>query len=360
MERATKIADWKKQEVEDIKSLIKNYNVLGIVDITNLPSLQLKRIRKQLKDSIFVKISKKRLIKIALNELDNKDLKLIGEQIAGMPAIIFSRENPFKLYRLLNKNKSSAPAKQGQTAPKDIIVQAGPTSFAPGPIISELNQVGLKTEVKEGKINIKEDRLLVKKGDKINAKTASILSKLGIEPMEVGLNLILAYDNVLIFARDILAIDETMIKNNIKKINSSALGLALYISYINKETIRLFLKKAYSESTKLAKFKNIPISKEKVEIETNKTNDRLEDIKLSENNKKEIEKEAKIEEKPKKEKKPLKYFKEKGPSSSEILKEVEKEIKAEQNKPDKKANEDKKIKEMERIAQDILRGNINP
>ncbi|MBI2112759.1 50S ribosomal protein L10, partial [Candidatus Woesearchaeota archaeon] len=36
---------------------------------------------------------------------------------------------------MLEKNKSNAPAKPGQVAPKDITVKAGATSFAPGPII---------------------------------------------------------------------------------------------------------------------------------------------------------------------------------------------------------------------------------
>jgi large subunit ribosomal protein L10 len=42
------------------------------------------------------------------------------------------------LYKILQKSKSSAPAKAGQTAPNDIYVKAGKTSFAPGPIIGEL------------------------------------------------------------------------------------------------------------------------------------------------------------------------------------------------------------------------------
>jgi len=64
-----------------------------------------------------------------------------------MPALLFTKENPFKLYNKLQKSKSSAPAKAGQTAPSEIVVPKGPTPFAPGPIIGELGALGIKTAV---------------------------------------------------------------------------------------------------------------------------------------------------------------------------------------------------------------------
>mgnify|MGYP000252813721 CR=1 FL=1 len=76
-----------------------------------------------------------------------ENMDQLTEKIKGMPALLFSKENPFTLYSILQKNKSPAPAKANQEAPKDIVVSAGPTTFAPGPIISELAEVGIKTKV---------------------------------------------------------------------------------------------------------------------------------------------------------------------------------------------------------------------
>ena len=46
----------------------------------------------------------------------------------------------------LEKSKSNAPAKPGQTAPSDLVLPAGETPFTPGPMIGELGQLGIKTE----------------------------------------------------------------------------------------------------------------------------------------------------------------------------------------------------------------------
>ncbi len=59
-----KIQQKKLKEVEEIKNLASKYSVLGLVDMTNLPSLQLQRMRQQLRDTLFLKMAKKRLIRI--------------------------------------------------------------------------------------------------------------------------------------------------------------------------------------------------------------------------------------------------------------------------------------------------------
>ena len=190
-----KVAEWKREEVEDIKRLINDYKVFGVVNMENLPALQLQRLKSNLKGTIFIKVSKKRLIKLALDKSNKENFDKVKQGIKGMPALIFTMEDPFKLAKLLRKNKSSAPARAGQIAPNDIHIKAGATPFAPGPIIGELGQLGIKTEVKEGKVSIKEDKLLVEEGKIINSKQADLLSKLKIEPMLIGLNLILTYQN---------------------------------------------------------------------------------------------------------------------------------------------------------------------
>ena len=47
-----------------------------------------------------------------------------------------------------------APAKEGQLAPFDIVVPKGPTPFGPGPIIGELQKIGLPAAIEAGKIGI--------------------------------------------------------------------------------------------------------------------------------------------------------------------------------------------------------------
>ena len=42
------VAEWKKEEVNELKSLIDKYDVIGIVDLLNIPAKQLQEMRKSL------------------------------------------------------------------------------------------------------------------------------------------------------------------------------------------------------------------------------------------------------------------------------------------------------------------------
>lgn len=249
------ISEKKKQEVEEIKDLVRKYSVLAVLNLQNLPANQFLKIKHKLQDKVFLKVTKKRLIKIALTQLEKekKDILKVKEMIKGSPALLFTNEDEFKLQKTLNKNKSSAFAKPGQLSNKDILIPAGPTSFTPGPMIGEFGQLGIKTQVVEGKIHIKEEKLLVKEGEEINGKVASILSKLGIEPMEIGLNLLLTYKNGEILTKEVLNIDEKEFLNSLVQAFHEALNLAVNTSYSTKETINILLKKAQLEALALEK-----------------------------------------------------------------------------------------------------------
>jgi len=176
----------KKKVVNEFAKLIEQYPIVGSVNIENLPAQQLQKMRQQLRSqNIVLKMTKRRLIKLAIEKSKGKKagIEKLEPYLSGMPAVLFTKDNPFKLYKFLQKNKSSAPAKAGQTAINDIKVSAGPTSFAPGPIIGELGQLKIKAGIENGKVVIKQDSIVVKKGDKVTAKQAEVLTRLGIQPM---------------------------------------------------------------------------------------------------------------------------------------------------------------------------------
>jgi large subunit ribosomal protein L10 len=254
-----KIPKWKKDEVKDIKRLITEYPYFGVVDLENLPALQFQRMRNSLEGKIVVKVSKKRLMKLAIAELKDskKGIEKVLDHLNGMVALIFTKESPFKIYPLLSKSKARAAAKPGQTAPYDIIIPAGPTPFVPGPVISELGSVGIKTSVQDGKIYIRHDVVVAKEGEKIKQKVAEILLRLGIEPMEIGLNIVAVYDNGIIYERDVLAVDPEVYYNNIRMASAESIAVAMEIGYITKETTELMIVKAEREAKSIAQSANI-------------------------------------------------------------------------------------------------------
>ncbi|MFH1210053.1 MAG: 50S ribosomal protein L10 [archaeon] len=253
------VSQTKKDEVVLLKELFKKYKVIAIGDLTLLPSRQLQEIRSKLKKNLLIRVSKKRLIKKAIDEFKEKDLSKLNNYMDDdcIPVLLFTNESPFKLYNLLKKSKSKAAIKSGQIAPEDLIVKDGPTSFPPGPIIGELGAVGIVASVEHGKVVIKREKVVAKKGDVVNQKIADILGKLGTKPMEIGLNLKVGYEDGMFYDKSILDIDEEQIKNDLKLAYNYSLNLAVKINYATKETVKILIRKAVLETNALENNENI-------------------------------------------------------------------------------------------------------
>src|SRR3989338_8774278 len=253
------VAEYKKEIVGNLINLISEYPIIAVVNMENLPAPQLQTMRAQLRGKFVMTMTKRRLIKLAFEaaKAKKKGIETLEAHLGGMPALIFTKENPFKLSKTLQKSKSPAPAKAGQTAPRDIVVSKGATSFAPGPIIGELAMAGIKSGVEGGKVAIKEDVVVVKSGEKIKPKVAEILIRLGIQPMEVGLDLVAVFENGLVYGRDVLSVDEKEYLSRLTNASRWAFNLAIEISYPTKSTINLLIGKAYNDAKAIGIAQNI-------------------------------------------------------------------------------------------------------
>lgn len=246
------VSQQKKDVVSEFTELIDKYKIVGAVNMENLPAKQLHNMRVKLRDSVLIKMSKRRLLKVAIEKAKKEGIQELTPYLKGMPALLFTNESPFTLFKTLKKNKSTTAIKGGQIAPNDITVPAGPTNFAPGPIIGELGGVGIKAGIDGGKVAIKQDSLVAKEGDVVSAKLAAILTRLGIEPMEVGLDLTAVYENGEILTKAVLDIDEDAYIADITSAAGWAFNLAVESAYPTLDTAEVLLQKAFSESRNLA------------------------------------------------------------------------------------------------------------
>lgn len=245
------IPQWKKDEVENIKKLITTYSSMGIVGVHGIPSNQLQLMRKNLRGLADVRMYRNNLIYRAFDE-SSDDVKSVSKYVVDQTALLFTNENPFKLYKMLEKGKTSAPIKPGGVAPKEIVVRKGPTSFPPGPIVGELQGAGIPAGIEGGKVVIRETKTVAKAGDVVNAKLASILSRLDIHPVELGLDLRAVYEKGMIYESKLLAVDETKYISDITLAVQRALNLSINAAYPAKATISALLAKAASQSRNLA------------------------------------------------------------------------------------------------------------
>ncbi|MBS3168986.1 50S ribosomal protein L10 [Candidatus Woesearchaeota archaeon] len=247
------VSEQKQKLVQAIAEKVKEYPIIGIVNMQNLPAQQLQVMRSTLrKKGVEIVMTRKRLIVKVLQDSPKQDIRQLTEKVKGMPALILTKENPFSLYATLQKNKSQAPAKAGQTAPRDIVVKAGPTNFAPGPIISELASVGIKTKVDGGKLAILADVTVAKEGVVISPKLAETLKRLDIKPMEIGLDLVAVWENGLIFDAKQLHIDEAEFARQIMEAVQWAVNLAVESAYPADDVVEILLQKAFRDAKAVA------------------------------------------------------------------------------------------------------------
>jgi len=249
------VAQWKKDVVVSIAKQINAAPILGILNMECLPAAQLARMKSKLRGGVDILMTRRTLLqKAILTASKNKPgLEKINEYMqTGMPALLFTRENPFALYKTLKKSKSHAAAKPGQTAPYDIVIPAGPTPFAPGPVISEFAQIGVKAGVEGGKVAVKQDSVVAKAGEAIKPAVASMMARLGMEPMEIGLNLVAVYEKGTVYSGKVLDIDEAKFAADLQAAVQSALNLAVEAVIPTADTTPLLLQKAWREARSIA------------------------------------------------------------------------------------------------------------
>jgi large subunit ribosomal protein L10 len=242
---------WKKEEVEDIKKNVKAYKLIGLVDMYGIPAQQVQQIRRNLRGMAVIKVMRNTLIEHAFNDIGG-DVKNLSKYISGHSAVIFTNDNPFKLYKQLEKTKTKMAAKAGEKAPEDIVIQGGPTSFKPGPIVGELQQAGIPAAIEGGKVKIRETKTVVKKGGIISAKLAPILVKLDIKPMDVGVALQVAFHDGSIYEPSVLAVDETVILGQIALAGRQALALSLEAAIPTKDSMDALLTRAVRDARGVA------------------------------------------------------------------------------------------------------------
>jgi len=242
---------WKKEEVEDIKKNAKMYKLIGLVDMYGIPAQQVQQIRRNLRGKAVIKVMRNTLIEHAFNDIGG-DVKNLSKYISGHSAVIFTNDNPFKLYKQLEKTKTKMAAKAGEKAPEDIVIASGPTSFKPGPIVGELQQAGIPAAIEGGKVKIRETKTVVKAGGVISAKLAAILVKLDIKPMDVGVALQAAYHDGSIYEPSVLAVDETVILGQMALAARQALALSLEAAIPTKDSMDALLTKAVRDARGVA------------------------------------------------------------------------------------------------------------
>jgi large subunit ribosomal protein L10 len=246
------VLEEKSTEVEAIKDILKEHKSIGIASLQKVRASQLQELKKSMAGKVYLRVLKNTLMRLAIEEMNQADLKKLEVYLDGSNVYLFTDLNPFKLALLLERGKVKTTAKSGDKAAMDVVVPAGNTGQAPGPIISQLNGVGLPTRIESGSVWVSKDTLVVRRGEEINEQLAGVLSKLGIKAVELGISMRAVFDNGLMITGDQLKVDIDATKRSVEQSNQEAFALAMGISYTSKDTIKPLLQMAHQKAIALA------------------------------------------------------------------------------------------------------------
>jgi large subunit ribosomal protein L10 len=271
------VLDEKSGEVEEIKKLLQGYKSIGVASLQKVRAAQLQELKKKMAGTVYMRVLKNTLIKLAIEGIAKEDLKALENCLEGSNVYLFTDLNPFKLALQLERGKVKTTAKSGDIAAMDVVIPAGNTGQPPGPIISQLNSVGLPTRIESGSVWVSKDTLVVRKGEEINERLAAVLSKLGVKAVEAGLSMKAVFDEGIMISGDQLKLDvegtrstfaqgfgeafalsmsvafpapETMV-SLLQLAHRNAFALSLGAAFPTKETIGDLIRKAHAEMTSL-------------------------------------------------------------------------------------------------------------
>ena len=252
------VLEEKSGEVEEIKEILQGYKSIGICSLKKVRASQLQGMKKNFAGKVYMRVLKNTLVKLALDGMGKEDLKRLEAYLEGSNVYLFTNENPFKLALMLERGKIQTTAKSGDIAAMDVVIPSGNTGQAPGPVISQLNAVGLPTRIESGSVWISKDTLVVRKGEAINERLAGVLSKLGIKAVELGISMRAVYDEGLMIEGEQLHVDVDGTRKSLEQGNSEAFALSLTIAYPTKENIATLLQTAQQKAIALSVAAAIP------------------------------------------------------------------------------------------------------
>ncbi|MFC6771780.1 50S ribosomal protein L10, partial [Halorubrum pallidum] len=224
------IPQWKREEVDELVEFIDSFNSVGIVGVAGIPSRQLQAMRRELHGSADVRMSRNTLTVRALEEVD-AGVEDLTQYVSGQVALIGTNDNPFGLFKQLEASKTPAPISAGEVAPNDVVIPEGDTGVDPGPFVGELQTVGAAARIQDGSIMVTEDSKVLEEGEVVDDDLANVLTELGIEPKEVGLDLKGVYSEGVLFEPDELEIDVDEYEADIRSAAAAARNLSVNAAY---------------------------------------------------------------------------------------------------------------------------------
>jgi len=238
----------KEKYVERLNQYLTDYRAVLIIQVDNVGSNQLQKIRIALRGKAAVLMGKNTLIRKVLREgiAKNPKLEALLPQIYGNMGFVFTNGNLNDIRKTITEFKVPAGARSGTLAPSEVLVPPGSTGLDPSQT-SFFQALNIATKIVRGAIEIINPVVLLKQGDKISPSHVALLDKLGIRPFHYGAVVSHVYEDGVVYESAVLDISQDdLLKKFLSGVRSLAL-VSLGISYPTLASLPYIVSSAFSK-----------------------------------------------------------------------------------------------------------------
>ena len=249
-----KVVSWKKDTVSDLVALLKSGDTIAVIDIHGVPAGAMIGMRTTLRDNMKIQVAKKQLMRLAWEQAgnDSENLETLFQGVIQPALVSSSSMNSFELFSELKKTEAGRAAKPGDIAPHEIVVEKMDTGMPPGPIVGDLNSVGIPAKIMGGSVQIQKRTVILQEGDVFEGEMGMMLSKIGINPIVTGLRLCGTLESGTVFAPTTLDLDLEQFESDLISYAAGAFNLACNITWFTSQTMPTLIAKASGEALAVA------------------------------------------------------------------------------------------------------------
>lgn len=195
----------KEKYIKKLTQYLDEYRNIILINIDNVGSNQMQKVRLSLRGKAAVLLGKNTLIRKVLREKiqANPKLESLVPYVVANVGFVFTNDNLNEVRSIILSHKLPAAARVGSFAPNEVIIPAGSTGLDPGQT-AFFQTLNIATKIVKGAIEIMNPVTLIKVGDKVTASHVSLLDKLNIRPFQYGVAVNDVYEDGTMYKAEIL------------------------------------------------------------------------------------------------------------------------------------------------------------
>jgi len=233
-----------------LREYLNTYKNVLIVQVDNVGSSQMQKVRLALRGKAAVLMGKNTLVRNTIRkhiaEEKNTNLENLLPLVYGNMGFVFTNNNLKEIRDTVLLNKVPAAAKTGSFAPSDVHVPAGPTGMDPGQT-AFFQALNIATKIVKGAIEIVNPVHLIKAGDKVTLSHVTLLAKLNILPFFYGFKVTDVYEDGTVYASDILDMSQDTLLAKFSSGVQKLSAISLAISYPTLASLPFLVSGAFSK-----------------------------------------------------------------------------------------------------------------